>query len=77
MPVILKGADESARLSNLRTLQALADGTERTLTRTFTAGSAISESCTGVLQSVILSWGFNLRDRVGVQLLFTATTVWT
>lgn len=74
VPLVLKGADEAALLANLRTLQALQDGVERTITRTYTAGSAISESLTGVVTLVQPAWDFGVRGRFNVVLVIQATS---
>ena len=75
--LLLKGATESARLANLRTLQALQDGAERTITRTYTAGSAISESCQGVVTLVEPIWDFALASRIGAMLTVQSISPWT
>jgi hypothetical protein len=74
LPLLLKGSTESAILANFRTLQALADGTERTITRTFTAGSAVSESATCVVASVTAAWDFGMRGRFNAVLIIQVTS---
>lgn len=74
----LLGDTESARLANLRTLQALLPGAPvRTITRTYTAGSAISESCQGVVTLVEPIWDFSMASRIGALLTIQALTPWT
>ena len=75
--LLLKGTTESARLANLRALQALQDGVERTITRTYTAGSAISESCQGVVTLVEPLWDFALASRIAVMLTVQSINPWT
>lgn len=76
LPVLCKGADESARLANFRTIQALQDGATRTLTRTFTAGSAVSESCTCVVTLAEPAWDFGMADKFEVLLVIQVLTEW-
>lgn len=77
LPLLLKGADESAILANFRTLQALQDGVAKTITRTFTAGSAVSESCTGVVTLVQPAWDFGMAKAFRVILIVQVLTEWS
>lgn len=74
--LLMRGDTESAILTNLRTLQALVDGTERTLTRTFTATSAVSETCQGVVTACEPAWDMRVKGALRAVLMIQQLTEW-
>ena len=75
VPVIMKGSDEGTIIANLRSLQALADGTEYTIKRTFTSGTtSINEDCTGVVTSVTPAWDFGVRKKLAAMIVIQNTS---
>lgn len=75
VPLLMKGATEGELIANLRSVQAVADGTEKRITRTFTSGTtATTESCDGVVTSVTPVWDFAMRPKLTAIVMVQVTS---
>lgn len=78
VPLVMKSQDVGTAVSQMRTIQAFADGTERAIVRTLTVGTAsVSETCQGVVTSATPMWDLRMRNKVGLLLTIQALTDWT
>lgn len=77
IPLVMKGTDVGTAISQMRAIQALADGTEKSIVRTLTSGTtSVSEANTGVVTSATPVWDLRNRKRVGLVLTVQVTDVW-
>lgn len=77
VPLVMKGTDVGTAVSQMRAIQAFADGTEKSIVRTFTSGTtSVSEATTGVVTSATPQWDLRFRKRVGLLLTIQVTDVW-
>jgi hypothetical protein len=78
VPLVMRSQDTGTAVAQMRAIQALCDGEEHTVVRTFTSGTAsVSESCQGVVTSATPVWDFGFRSRVGLLLTVQALTGWS
>lgn len=71
VPLIFTAPTADAAMGQLRSVQALADGVPRTITRRLVVdGVTVNETCTGVITAAVqVTWNFDVYTRVGAVLL--------
>ena len=71
VPLIMRSQVQDVAMGQLRQVQALQDGTARTVTRRLVVnGATVEESCTGVVSAAVqVAWDFAQKKRVGCVLL--------
>ena len=77
VPLVMRSQDHNVAVSQMRTIQAFADGDEHRITRVFTSNTtAVTESCDGVVTSATPNWDLRFRSRVGLLLTIQVTSAW-